>query len=208
MQSLNASAYTSPNHHGSAGQANSVPGFLSQQQQLQNSVTSNGVIGATAFNAVSSSGTSATSVGAAASVGSRSNSNTRASSPTTSLDMHDSSMDEGMNSSSSVVAMNEVRDKLKGDKRDKQNTKRLIKEMAPCKTMMQEMEVSGPGQDECQTLGLRLDFNCGHLCFVQVHEEAWPFLLPVNTKQFPTYKKIIKAPMDLSTIQKRVHDLR
>lgn len=144
MQSLNASAYTSPNHHGSAGQANSVPGFLSQQQQLQNSVTSNGVIGATAFNAVSSSGTSATSVGAAASVGSRSNSNTRASSPTTSLDMHDSSMDEGMNSSSSVVAMNEVRDKLKVDKKvDKHNSKKLIKEMAPCKTMLQEMEVSG-----------------------------------------------------------------
>lgn len=43
---------------------------------------------------------------------------------------------------------------------------------------------------------------------LQVHEEAWPFLLPVNTKQFPTYKKIIKAPMDLSTIHKRVHDLR
>lgn len=42
----------------------------------------------------------------------------------------------------------------------------------------------------------------------QVHEDAWPFLLPVNTKQFPTYKKIIKAPMDLSTIQKRVNDLR
>lgn len=143
MQSLNASAYTSPNHHGSGGQANSVPGFLSQQQQLQNS---NGVIGATAFNAVSSSGTSATSVGAAASVGSRSNSNTRASSPTTSLDMHDSSMDEGMNSSSSVVAMNEVRDKLKVDKKvDKQNSKKLIKEMAPCKTMLQEMEVSGNG---------------------------------------------------------------
>lgn len=96
---------------------------------------------------------------------SRSNSNTRASSPATSCDMHDSSMDEGMNSSSSVVAMNEVRDKLKGDKRDKQNTKRLIKEMAPCKTMMQEMEVSEPGPDECLTLGLRLDSNCDHLCF-------------------------------------------
>lgn len=39
--------------------------------------------------------------------------------------------------------MNEVRDKLKVDKKvDKQQTKKLIKEMAPCKTMLQEMEVS------------------------------------------------------------------
>jgi len=34
------------------------------------------------------------------------------------------------------------------------------------------------------------------------HEEAWPFLEPVNTRQFPTYKKVIKTPMDLSTIKK------
>ena len=38
------------------------------------------------------------------------------------------------------------------------------------------------------------------------HEEAWPFLTPVNTKQFPTYKKIIKNPMDVSTIRKKLHD--
>lgn len=45
------------------------------------------------------------------------------------------------------------------------------------------------------------------LAVLQLHEDAWPFLLPVNTKQFPTYKKIIKSPMDLSTIKKRIHDL-
>ncbi|KAB7505406.1 Bromodomain adjacent to zinc finger domain protein 2B, partial [Armadillidium nasatum] len=38
------------------------------------------------------------------------------------------------------------------------------------------------------------------------HEDAWPFLLPVNTRQFPTYKKIIKKPIDLSTINKRLED--
>lgn len=38
------------------------------------------------------------------------------------------------------------------------------------------------------------------------HDEAWPFLVPVNTKQFPTYKKIIRSPMDLSTIRKRLLD--
>ncbi|CAL4060724.1 unnamed protein product, partial [Meganyctiphanes norvegica] len=37
-------------------------------------------------------------------------------------------------------------------------------------------------------------------------EDAWPFLLPVNTRQFPTYKKIIKKPMDLSAIRKKLED--
>ena len=35
-------------------------------------------------------------------------------------------------------------------------------------------------------------------------EHAWPFLYPVNTKQFPTYKKVIKQPMDLATIKKKL----
>ena len=38
------------------------------------------------------------------------------------------------------------------------------------------------------------------------HDESWPFLYPVNTKQFPTYKKIIRAPMDISTIRKKLND--
>ena len=41
---------------------------------------------------------------------------------------------------------------------------------------------------------------------LEMHDEAWPFLLPVNTKQFPTYKKIIRSPMDLSTVRKRLDD--
>ena len=38
------------------------------------------------------------------------------------------------------------------------------------------------------------------------HEDSWPFLTPVNTKQFPTYKKIIRVPMDISTIRKKLSD--
>lgn len=38
------------------------------------------------------------------------------------------------------------------------------------------------------------------------HDESWPFLVPVNTKQFPTYKKIIKTSMDISTIRKKLND--
>lgn len=65
-------------------------------------------------------------------------------------------------------------------KKEKKATKKLMKELAPCKTVLEEMEV---------------------------HEDSWPFLLPVNTKQFPTYRKIIKYPMDLSTIKKRLQDM-
>ncbi|XP_058453009.1 uncharacterized protein LOC131431358 isoform X3 [Malaya genurostris] len=65
-------------------------------------------------------------------------------------------------------------------KKEKKATKKLMKELAPCKTILEEMEV---------------------------HEDSWPFLLPVNTKQFPTYRKIIKYPMDLSTIKKRIQDM-
>lgn len=60
-------------------------------------------------------------------------------------------------------------------------SKKLQKELAPCKTILEELEL---------------------------HDDAWPFLLPVNTKQFPTYKKIITSPMDLSTIKKRLQDLQ
>ena len=46
----------------------------------------------------------------------------------------------------------------------------------------------------------------GILSELETHDDSWPFLLPVNTRQFPTYKKIIKKPMDLSTIRKRLDD--
>ncbi|XP_076298131.1 bromodomain adjacent to zinc finger domain protein 2B isoform X20 [Lasioglossum baleicum] len=58
-------------------------------------------------------------------------------------------------------------------------TKKQQRELAPCKALLEQLEQQ---------------------------DEAWPFLLPVNTKQFPTYKKIIKTPMDLSTIKKKLQD--
>ena len=39
---------------------------------------------------------------------------------------------------------------------------------------------------------------------MEAHEDAGPFLFPVNTKQFPTYKKVIKTPMDVATIKKKL----
>ncbi|XP_060808799.1 uncharacterized protein LOC106129494 [Amyelois transitella] len=44
------------------------------------------------------------------------------------------------------------------------------------------------------------------LCEMECHEHAWPFLIPVNTKQFPQYKKVIKCPMDLSTIKRKLQE--
>ena len=35
-------------------------------------------------------------------------------------------------------------------------------------------------------------------------EKIWPIIKPVNPKAFPTYKKVIKNPMDLTTIKKKL----
>lgn len=91
-----------------------------------------------------------------------------------------------LTSSSSSSSSSHKKDKKDRDeareqaKKEKKATKKLMKELAPCKAVLEEMEV---------------------------HEDSWPFLLPVNTKQFPTYRKVIKNPMDLSTIKKRLQDM-
>ncbi|KAG7464102.1 hypothetical protein MATL_G00183700 [Megalops atlanticus] len=36
------------------------------------------------------------------------------------------------------------------------------------------------------------------------HQDAWPFLTPVNPKSVPGYKKVIKKPMDFSTIREKL----
>ncbi|XP_067003297.2 bromodomain adjacent to zinc finger domain protein 2B isoform X3 [Anabrus simplex] len=59
------------------------------------------------------------------------------------------------------------------------SNKKLGKDLNPCRALLEDLEA---------------------------HDEAWPFLLPVNTKQFPTYRKIIRSPMDLSTIKRKLQD--
>ncbi|XP_072019979.1 LOW QUALITY PROTEIN: bromodomain adjacent to zinc finger domain protein 2B-like [Amphiura filiformis] len=65
----------------------------------------------------------------------------------------------------------------------KSETKHVSKKhkdnMAPCKQMVSELDKE---------------------------ENSWPFLLPVNTKQFTSYRKIIKKPMDLSTLRNKMHN--
>ncbi|XP_048580130.1 bromodomain adjacent to zinc finger domain protein 2B isoform X2 [Nematostella vectensis] len=59
------------------------------------------------------------------------------------------------------------------------NRKQQSKDMAPCRTILAEMEK---------------------------HDDAWPFLIPVNAKQFPEYYKIIRKPMDFHTMKIKLRD--
>jgi hypothetical protein len=38
------------------------------------------------------------------------------------------------------------------------------------------------------------------------HNDAWPFQAPVSSKQFPTYRKVVKCPMDLKTISRKLNN--
>ncbi|VDO99630.1 unnamed protein product [Soboliphyme baturini] len=46
--------------------------------------------------------------------------------------------------------------------------------------------------------------NCRELISLNSHRDSWPFKSPVDTKLFPLYKKVIKKPMDLSTIRSKL----
>ncbi|KAI5159029.1 Bromodomain Adjacent To Zinc Finger Domain Protein 2B [Manis pentadactyla] len=39
---------------------------------------------------------------------------------------------------------------------------------------------------------------------IENHEDAWPFRLPVNLNFVPGYTKVIKKPMDFSTIREKL----
>ncbi|XP_045520009.1 nucleosome-remodeling factor subunit NURF301 isoform X1 [Pieris brassicae] len=41
---------------------------------------------------------------------------------------------------------------------------------------------------------------------IHLHKNAWPFMEPVDPREAPTYYKIIKEPMDLQTVEKKVND--
>ncbi|XP_033965632.1 bromodomain adjacent to zinc finger domain protein 2B isoform X1 [Pseudochaenichthys georgianus] len=42
------------------------------------------------------------------------------------------------------------------------------------------------------------------LAELEAHQDAWPFLTPVTQKAVPGYRKVIKKPMDLSTIREKL----
>ncbi|XP_028625114.1 bromodomain adjacent to zinc finger domain protein 2B isoform X5 [Grammomys surdaster] len=62
--------------------------------------------------------------------------------------------------------------------------------------------VKKPKKDDSKDLAL-----CSMiLTEMETHEDAWPFLLPVNLKLVPGYKKVIKKPMDFSTIREKLNN--
>jgi histone acetyltransferase len=42
------------------------------------------------------------------------------------------------------------------------------------------------------------------LCQIQNHQQAWPFVKPVNKNEVPDYYDVITTPMDLSTVEERL----
>uniref|UniRef100_G3PR08 Bromodomain adjacent to zinc finger domain 2B n=3 Tax=Gasterosteus aculeatus TaxID=69293 RepID=G3PR08_GASAC len=42
------------------------------------------------------------------------------------------------------------------------------------------------------------------LAELERHQDAWPFLTPVNMKSVPGYRKVIKKPMDFTTIREKL----
>lgn len=69
---------------------------------------------------------------------------------------------------------------------------------------------------QCQTLHIhhftQWSLNIQHsahlsrvlLAELEAHQDAWPFLTPVNQKDVPGYRKVIKKPMDFSTIREKL----
>ncbi|XP_060033829.1 bromodomain adjacent to zinc finger domain protein 2B isoform X11 [Erinaceus europaeus] len=80
--------------------------------------------------------------------------------------------------------------------------KRKIEEKISINLSKQECftSVKKPKRDDAKDLTL-----CSMiLTEMETHEDAWPFLLPVNLKLVPGYKKVIKKPMDFSTIREKL----
>ncbi|XP_044922531.1 bromodomain adjacent to zinc finger domain protein 2B isoform X17 [Mustela putorius furo] len=80
--------------------------------------------------------------------------------------------------------------------------KRKMEENTSVNLSKQESSTSvkKPKRDDSKDLAL-----CSMiLTEMETHEDAWPFLLPVNLKLVPGYKKVIKKPMDFSTIREKL----
>ncbi|XP_066882230.1 bromodomain adjacent to zinc finger domain protein 2B isoform X10 [Kogia breviceps] len=84
----------------------------------------------------------------------------------------------------------------------KELKKRKMEENTSINLSKQESftSVKKPKRDDSKDLAL-----CSMiLTEMETHEDAWPFLLPVNLKLVPGYKKVIKKPMDFSTIREKL----
>ncbi|KAM8934507.1 bromodomain adjacent to zinc finger domain protein 2B isoform 3-T3 [Pelodytes ibericus] len=90
-----------------------------------------------------------------------------------------------------------------GKKGSKEPKKRKVEENSFSPT---KQECATPYKKAKATKDELKDLN---LCSVilsemEAHEHAWPFLLPVNLKMVPGYRKVIKKPMDFATIREKL----
>ncbi|XP_068101782.1 bromodomain adjacent to zinc finger domain protein 2B isoform X5 [Hyperolius riggenbachi] len=91
-----------------------------------------------------------------------------------------------------------------GKKGSKDSKKRKVEEISPSPSKQESSptakKAKTPTRDDSKELAL-----CSViLSEMESHEDAWPFLLPVNLKHVPGYKKVIKKPMDFATIREKL----
>lgn len=76
------------------------------------------------------------------------------------------------------------------------------KESRSCTENRSSIKKERKSRDSAPDSGLAACENI--LSEMEAHDDAWPFKTPVNTKQFPTYKKIIKRPMDMQSMRQKL----
>lgn len=86
-------------------------------------------------------------------------------------------------------------------KRSSSSTSRLSQDSSDFETSARHYTSSTRGNTTVQQMKLCEDL----LQELIRHQEAWPFLKPVDKKLVPDYYDVIRNPMDLSTIRNKVH---
>ncbi|KAK7489473.1 hypothetical protein BaRGS_00019272, partial [Batillaria attramentaria] len=97
--------------------------------------------------------------------------------------------------------------------KSKKSSKRKRKEApppaaAPSSSRERKDSVTSSCRDRKESESTDSDITiCGKLLTeLEKSNDGWPFLKPVSTKQFPSYKKIIAQPMDFHTMKAKLKD--
>ncbi|XP_055998604.1 bromodomain adjacent to zinc finger domain protein 2B-like isoform X7 [Ostrea edulis] len=92
------------------------------------------------------------------------------------------------------------------ERRDSDNSSRSANESMP--TEKPEKKRGKDLEKKKQAAEQSEDMTVCRLILTEMdkHEDGWPFLKPVNFKQFPAYKKYIRQPMDFTTMKNKLRD--
>ncbi|KAM5152638.1 bromodomain adjacent to zinc finger domain protein 2B isoform 2-T5 [Mantella aurantiaca] len=91
-----------------------------------------------------------------------------------------------------------------GKKGSKDNKKRKIEENNSSPSKQEASPASKKSKYHTKDDAKELALCSAILSEMESHEDAWPFLLPVNLKHVPGYRKVIKKPMDFATIREKL----